>query len=96
MGFIDTILSFIDGIRSVIDVAGTAQGAISDAVSNGIEQGIEGAFRRIRKPLEQSLMRVSFMLVSVFFMIWGAAMFLDNFVQYHGLGFVIVGALAGL
>ena len=96
MSFFDSVLSFIDGIMSVIDVAGAAQGAVSDAVSNGIEQGIERAFRRIKKPLEQSLMRISFIIVSVFFMVWGAALFLDNFVPYHGLGFVIVGALFGL
>ena len=42
------------------------------------------------------MMKISFMLISVFFMVWGLALFLDNFVPYHGLGFVVVGALLGL
>ena len=92
MSLFDSALAFIEGIKSVIDVSGAIQGSISDAISNGIER----AFKRIKRPLEQSLMKISFIFVSVFFIIWGAALFLDNFVPYHGLGFVIVGAFFGI
>jgi len=93
MSFLDSALAFVEGIKSMIDVSGAAvQGTISDSVSNGIER----AFKRIKKPLEQSLMKVSFAFVSVLFIVWGLALFLDNFVPYHGLGFVIVGALLGI
>jgi len=92
MGFFESALAFVEGIKSVIDVSGAVQGTISDAISNGIED----AFKKIRKPLEQSLMKISFMFVSVFFMIGGIALFLDNFVPYRGLGFVIVGAFFGI
>ena len=92
MSLIDTAMSFIDGITSVIDVAGAIRGNVSEAISDGIEN----AFKRIRKPLELTLMRISFMFVSVFFMIWGLALFIDNFVPYNGLGFVIVGGLFGI
>ena len=92
MGLFDSVLTFIEGIKSVIDVSGAVQSTISDAITNGIEH----AFRRIRKPLEQSLMRISFIFVSAFFMVWGLALCVDNFVPYHGLGFVIVGALFGI
>lgn len=92
MGLFDTVLDFIEGVKSVIDVSGVIQGSVSDAISNGIERG----FRRIRKPLEQSVMRISFALASVFLIAWGAAMFLDSFVPYRGMGFVIVGMLIGL
>ena len=91
MSFFDSALAFIEGIKSVIDVSGAVQGTISDSVSNGIER----AFKRIKRPLEQSLMRISLVFVSVFFMVWGLALFLDNFVPYHGLGFVVVGASFG-
>ena len=92
MSFFDSALAFIEGIKSVMDISGASRGHISDAISNGIEC----AFKRIKKPLEQSMMKISFMLISVFFMVWGLALFLDNFVPYHGLGFVVVGALLGL
>ena len=92
MSLIDTAMSFIDGSTSVIDVAGAIRGNVSEAISDGIEN----AFKRIRKPLELTLMRISFMFVSVFFMIWGLALFIDNFVPYNGLGFVIVGGLFGI
>ena len=91
MSFIDTAMSFIDGIASVIDVAGAIKGTASEAVSDGIETG----FRRIRLPLERTLMRVSLVFVSALFIIWGFALFLDNFMPYSGMGFVIVGALFG-
>ena len=91
MGFFDSALGFIEGITSVIGAAGTIQGTVSDAISDGIE----GAFRRIKKPLEQSLMKALFAFVSVFFIVWGLALFIDNFVPYHGLGFVVVGAFFG-
>jgi hypothetical protein len=91
MGFFDSALAFVEGIKSVIDVSGAVQGTISDAISNGIEN----AFKKIRKPLERSMMKISFLFVSVFFMIGGIALFLDNFVPYRGLGFVIVGAFFG-
>jgi|GEM_PF-5110423 len=91
MKFFDIALAFIEGIKSVIDVSGAVQGTISDSVSNGIER----AFRRIRKPLEQSLMKVSLVFVSVLFIVWGIALFLDNFMPYNGLGFVVAGAFFG-
>ncbi|MCX6771248.1 MAG: hypothetical protein NTX79_04290 [Candidatus Micrarchaeota archaeon] len=92
MSFFDSALAFIEGIKSVIDVSGAAvQGSISDSVSDGIER----AFRKIRQPIERTLVKTSFVFVSVLFIVWGAALFLDNFVPYHGLGFVIVGALFG-
>ena len=92
MSFLDSAMSFVEGIKSVIDVSGTLQGAISDAISNGIES----AFGRIKAPLEASLMKVSLMFVSVFFIVWGVALFMDNFTPYRGLGFVIAGALFGM
>lgn len=92
MSLFDSVLAFIEGVKSVIDVSGIIQSTISDSVSSGIER----AFKRIRKPLEQSLMRIACMLLSLFFIIWGAALFLDNFVPYHGLGFVIAGAFFGI
>lgn len=92
MGFFDSVLDFIDGVRSVIDVSGAAQGAISDAISSGIVS----AFRKIRKPLEQSMLKISLMIAGVFFIVWGAAILLDSFVPYRGLGFVIVGAFIGM
>ncbi|MFA6907309.1 MAG: hypothetical protein WC263_00600 [Candidatus Micrarchaeia archaeon] len=91
MGIFDAAMAFIEGIKSVIDVSGTVQGTISDSVSDGIER----AFLRIKKPLEQSLIRVSLVFVGVFFMVWGFALFLENFMLYHGLGFVIAGAGVG-
>ena len=92
MSSFDSILSFIEGVKSVIDVSGAIQGSISDAISNGVEN----AFRRIRKSLEKTLIKISFMLMAVFFIVWGAALFLDNFMPYRGLGFVVVGALLGV
>ncbi|MDO8554796.1 MAG: hypothetical protein Q7S22_08355 [Candidatus Micrarchaeota archaeon] len=92
MSLSDSVQAFIEGIKSVIDVSGVIQGTVSGAISNGIE----GAFKRIRKPLEQSLMRISVILMSLFFIIWGIALLLDNFVPYRGLGFVLVGAFFGI
>jgi len=92
MSSFDSILSFIEGVKSVIDVSGAIQGTISDAISNGIGN----AFKRLRKPLEQSLLKILFLLVSAFFTVWGAALLLDNFMPYSGMGFVIVGALFGV
>lgn len=92
MSFFDSALAFIEGVkRSAIDASGAIQGTISDAMADGIES----AFRRIKRPLEQSLMKISFILVSVFLVVWGVALVLDNFVPYHGLGFVIVGVFFG-
>ena len=92
MSLFDSALAFIEGIKSVIDVSGTVQSTITDAISNGINS----AFRKIKKPLEMSLMKVSFMFVSVFFIVWGAALFIDNFVPYQGLGFAIAGSFFGI
>ena len=91
MSFFDSALAFIEGIKSVIDVSGAIQGTISGSVSDGIER----AFWRIRRPLEQTLVKVSLVFVSVLFMAWGLALFLDGFAPYRGLGFVAVGALCG-
>lgn len=84
-------MTFIEGIKSVVDVSGIVQSTISDSVSNGIER----AFGRIIRPLEQTLMRVSLVFVSVLFIVWGLALFLDGFMPYRGLGFVVVGAAFG-
>lgn len=92
MSLFDTALSFIEGIKSVIDFSGAAQGAISDSVSDGIES----AFRRIRKPMERSLVKVALIVASLMFIAGGAALLLENFVPYHGLGFVAVGAFIGI
>lgn len=92
MSFFDSVLSFVEGMKSVIDVSG----AIQSSISSSISEGIQSAFRGIRKPIEQSLMKISFIFVSLFFMVWGSALFVDNFVPYHGLGFVIVGAVVGI
>jgi hypothetical protein len=91
VSFLDSALAFIEGVKSVIDASGAAQGAISDSISSGIER----AFKSIRRPLEQTLMRTAFMFVSVFFIVWGAALFLDSFAPYRGTGFVLAGALFG-
>ena len=92
MSFFDSALSFIEGIKSVMDVSGAIRGTISDAITDGIEN----AFRKIMLPLERTLMRVSLVFVSVLFIVWGFALFVDNFVPYSGMGFVIVGALFGI
>jgi len=92
MSLLDSIPSFIEGVKSVIDVSGAVRDTLSDAVSGGIVR----AFKRIKKPLEQTAMRIAFMLVSLFFIAWGAALLIDNFVPYKGLGFVIVGACFGV
>ena len=92
MSLFDSLPSFIEGVKSVIDASGAIQGTITDSISNGIER----AFKRIRTPLEQSILKVAFTLVGVFFVIWGAALVLDNFMPYDGLGFVIVGAFFGI
>ena len=92
MSFFDSVSAFIEGLASVVDASGLIQQAASAAISNGIE----GAFLKIKKPLEQSLIKISFMLVGVFFIVWGAAIFLDSLTPYHGLGFVVVGALFGI
>ena len=91
MSFFDSALAFIEGVKSVIDASGAVQSTISDAISNGIER----AFRTIRKPLEKSLMKVSLTLVSLLFMAVGVAIFIENFVPYHGLGYVAVGMFLG-
>lgn len=65
-------------------------------ISSSMAAGIENAFMRIKKPLELAIIRTSFMIVSFFFIVWGGALFLDNFLVYRGLGFVIVGALVGI
>ncbi len=85
-------MAFIEGVKSVIDVSGAIQGSASNAISNGIES----AFGRIKKPLEQSLMKVSCIFVSLLLMGWGLALFLDSLVPYRGLGFVTVGACVGI
>jgi len=92
MSFFDSFLTFIEGIKSVIDISGAIQGTLSDAISNGIER----SFKKIKKSLELSIMKLSLILMSVFFIIWGMALFIDNFVPYQGLGFVIVGAFFGI
>lgn len=92
MSFFDSVLAFLEGIKSVIGTSGAIQGTISDAISSGIER----AFRRIKKPLEHSILKISFMIMSLFFIVWGTALFLDNFMPYNGIGFVIVGAFFGI
>lgn len=92
MSFFKQALAFIEGIKSVIDVPGEIRGTISASISNGIES----AFRRIQKPIERSLTRISLMAMSMFFMAWGVALYLDEFSSYRGLGFVIVGAFFGI
>ena len=92
MSLIDSALSFIEGIKSAMEVSGAIRGTISDAIT----EGIENAFRKIMLPLERTLMRASFAFVSVLFIVWGFALFVDNFVPYNGMGFVIVGAIFGI
>jgi len=92
MSFFGSVLAFVEGVKSAIDASSASQGFISDAISDGIEN----AFKRIKKPLERSIMKITLVSVSVFFIFWGAALFLDNFVPYHGLGFVVVGTILGI
>jgi len=96
MSFIDSARTFIEGVKSVIDFSGVFRRTISDAVSDGIANGIESAFCKIKKPFEQTMMKISCVFVSLFFIIWGVALFLDNFVPYRGLGFAITGAVFGI
>lgn len=91
MSLFESIVALVEGVKSVIDVSSAAQSAISDSVSNGIEH----AFLRIRKPFERSLIGISFIFTSSFLIFWGSALFLEKFVPYHGLGFVIVGTVFG-
>ena len=92
MSLIDSALAFVDGIKSVIDVSEAAKGTITNAMSDGIEQ----AFLRIKKPIERSLLKISFIVVSFLLIVWGLAMMVDDFVPYHGLGFVFIGAIFGV
>lgn len=91
MGFFDSIMAFIKGVTSMIDISGEIQNTISNSISDGIER----AFIRIKKPFEQSMIKILFIGVSLFLIVWGLALFLDNFVPYHGLGFIVVGAFFG-
>lgn len=113
MSTMDSVLSFVEGVKSVIDVSGAIRSSVSNAISNGISgafesgaiqasvsdavsDGIGRAFMRIRKPLEGSILKVTFIAGSLFFMVWGMAQFLDYFMPYRGLGFVVAGAAFGI
>jgi len=92
MTLIDSISMFFKGIKSSIDTSGVIQNMVSDSLSNGIETG----FNKIKKPIEQTIIKIASIVISMFLMIWGIAMFIDNFVPYHGLGYMIVGVIFGL
>lgn len=92
MSLSDSIKNFTEGLKSVIDVSGLIQSTISDSISNGVEH----AFQKIRNPIEQSLIRVTTLAISLFFIIWGLSQFIDCFMPYTGLGFVIIGGTFGI
>jgi len=83
---------FFKGIKSSIDASGIIQNMVSDSLSNGIEMG----FNKIKKPIEQTIIKMFLIVISMFLMIWGLAVFIDNFVTYPGLGYIIVGIMFGL
>ncbi|MDO8428849.1 MAG: hypothetical protein Q7S92_06590 [Candidatus Diapherotrites archaeon] len=93
MTLIELIQGFLKGIKPIVDASEVIQTTISETVANSAEH----AFDRIKKPLEEIMLKIAFVLISVFFIIWGMAQLLDNFVwQYRGLGFVIVGVFFGI
>jgi hypothetical protein len=92
MGILDSVLMFFDGVKSAIGNSGIIQNIISESLSNGIETG----FNKVKKSIEQTVIKISLIIISIFLMVWGLSTFIDNFVAYHGLGYVIVGAVFGL
>lgn len=92
MGIYDSILMFFEGVKSSIGSSGVIQTTISESLSTGIETG----FNKIKKSIEQMIIKGFLIIISMFLLIWGVAIFIDNFVPYHGLGYIIVGAIFGL
>lgn len=92
MSFFQSILSFIDGVKSVVDFSNIIQITLSNSISNGIEVG----FNNIKKSFERTLLRILLLLVGAYFVIWGLAIFIDNFLPYRGMGYVVVGVFFGI
>jgi len=89
MSIFDSVLAVIEGVKGVFDVSTAAKDAVSDSVSTGIAQG----FMMIRKPLEKSLLRISILFTGALLLLWGLALFIDNFAPFRGIGFVAIGAI---
>ena len=92
MSFFDSTLSFIEGVKSMVDFSGAIQGTLSDILA----KGIEGAFERTKKSIEETVLKLSLIIVSCVLIIWGTGSFIDNFMPYKGIGFLIMGVLSGL
>lgn len=82
----------MEGLKSVLDIPGILRGTISKGISDGIDEGISKNKARI----ERAVVKVALLLISVFFLAWGAAKIGDSISQYPGLGYLAVGAIAGL
>jgi uncharacterized membrane protein YcjF (UPF0283 family) len=92
MSFFQSILSFIDGVKSVVDFSKIIQSTLSNSISSGIEVG----FNNIKKSFERTILRILLLLVGAYFVIWGLAIFIDNFLPYRGMGYVVVGVIFGI
>ncbi len=92
MSFFESALNFIEGIKSVVDFSKVVQGTISNSISGGIEVG----FNNIKKSFERTILRVLLLGIGSYFVIWGLAIFIDNFLPYPGLGYVLVGGFFGI
>lgn len=87
MSFSDSINAFVDGLKSVVDVSGAVQAMLAGALTRGIESG----FQKIKKPIEAFVLKLALTIISVLFIFFGLALFIDQFMPYRGLGFLIVG-----
>ncbi len=92
MDFLESAGSFMEGLKSVLDIPGEIRRTIADGVSAGIEAGME----RGRKRMMASGARFAFLAIGVFFLAWGIAKVLDSYSQLPGLGYVVIGFVAVL
>jgi hypothetical protein len=92
MSIMDSTLSFIEGIKSTLDFNIVIQNAISRIFSKSIEEG----YLKIKKSIEDTIIKILLIVISCFLIIWGISIFLDNFLPYDGLGFILVGTTFGI
>ncbi len=89
MDILKGIESFIDGIRSVVNVSTIVEQRISVSVADGVENGLERSIPSLMK----AGLTLSLLVTGVILTGYGAGRALESALNYPGLGYLMAGAL---
>lgn len=80
---------FVNGLQSVVNVAGLAKGAISSSIAEGVKSG----FYQITPSLIKLIITSGVFLIGLIMFALGLGIILENIFRFPGMGYLLVGVI---